>query len=130
MIVAVFNWVCKLNIDWDILNLYYLFIDLWKYFSKLSEFFVKAFGARVSLEVIGVLSDWTQHRLCSINTIRNFFYFRYLGWSTFLMKTSWTVCTQNLVMVTAVASSWIRTEVIFTIKSIQMEACITRAILN
>ena len=105
-----------------IVSLYYLFIDHWMHFSKLFEFFVKVVDTRTSLEVFRVPSDWTQHRLCSIETICNVFYIRYLGWPAFLMKTYWTAGTQNLVIVTAVVSSWIGTGVIFTIEPMSLSA--------
>ena len=113
-----------------IINVYYLFIDLWKHFSKLSEFFVMAFDAGVSFEVLRVLSDWTQHRLCNFKIICNFFYFRYLGWPALLMKFIWTTWAQNLVMITAIVSSWIGTGVIFTVKSKSLQICISCAVLN
>ena len=103
------------------LSIYYLFIDHWKHFSKLFEFFVKITGTGTSFEVLGVLSDWIQHRLCSFKTICNVFYIRYLSCSAFLMKSSWTIGTQNLITVTAVVSSWIGTGVISAIKSISFK---------
>ena len=114
----------------NILNLYYLFIDRWKHFGKHSELFVKVVGTGTSLEVLGVLSDWTQHRLCNIKIICNIFFFRYLGWSALLMKTNWTIGTQNLVMFTAVVSCWIGAGVIFAIKSISLKTCTPCVILN
>ena len=112
------------------LSLYYLFIDYWKHFSKLFEFFIKITGAGTSLEVLEVVSDWAQYRLCNIKTICNFFCIRYFDWHALLMKISWTAGTQNLVMVTAVMSSLIGAGVIFTIKSKSLQTCISCAILN
>ena len=114
----------------NILNLYYFFIDRWKHFSKYFELFFKVFGTGTSLEVLGVLPDWTQHILCNIKSICNIFFIKYLGWHALLMKTNWTAGTQNLVMVTAVVSSWIRTGAIFSIKPISLKICISCAILN
>ena len=113
-----------------ILNLYYLFINNWKHFSKRFELFVKAVGAGTSLEVLVVLSDWTQHRLCSIETICNVFCFRYLSWPALLMKISRTAGTQNLVMVTVVVSFRIGTGVIFAIKPKSLQTCMSCTILN
>ena len=114
----------------NILNLYYFFIDHWKHFSKHSELFVKTFGTETSIEVHGVLSDWAQHGVCNIKTIRNIFYIRYLGWHALLMKTCWTAGTQYLVMVNAVVSPWIGTGFIFTIKPKSKSACTSCVILN
>ena len=114
----------------NILNLYCLFIDRWKHFSKCSKLFVKAFCIGASLEVLRVLPDWTQHWLCNIKTIRNVFYIWYLCWPALLMKASRTADTQNPVMIAAVVSTWIGTGVIFAIKSISLKTCTSRAILN
>ena len=113
-----------------ILNLYCLFIDYWKHFIKLFELFIKVVGAGTSFEVFGILSDWTQHRLCNIKTICNVFCIWYLAWLALLMKSSWTVCTQYLVTVTAVLSSWIRTGLVFTVKSMWVSTCISCIILH
>ena len=114
----------------NILKLYYFFIDRWKHFGKHSELFVKVLGTGTSLEVLRVLSDWTQHRLCNINAICNVFCFRYLSCSALLMKTSWTAGTQNLVMVAAIVSSWIGSGIIFAIKPKSLKICISCDILN
>ena len=108
----------------DILKLYYLFIDRCKHFGKHSELFVKVLGTGTCLEVLRVLSNWNQHRICNIKTICNVFCIRYLSCTALLMKISWTVGTQNLVMATAVLSSWIGAGFIFTIKPISLKAYI------
>ena len=113
-----------------ILKLYCLFINFWKHFNKLFKLFIKVVGTGANLEVLGVLLDWTQHRLCNIKIICNIFFIRYFGWPALLMKTNWTFGTQNLIMVTAEVSSWIGTGVIFTIKSISLQPYISCAILN
>ena len=114
----------------DILKLYYLFIDRWKHFGKHSEIFFRIVGIWVSLKVLGFLPDWAQYRFYNFKRICNVFYFRYLAWPTFLMKFSWTTGTQNLVVVTTVMSSLIGTKVIYTIKPIALQVCISCVILN
>ena len=112
-----------------ILRLYYLFINHWKHFGKLFKFFVIVVSAGASLDLLEVIHDWTQHRLCNIKTIYNVFCIWYLAWFALLMKIGWTFGTQNLIMVIAVVSSWIETGFIFTIKPIELQACICYSIL-